>query len=140
METKTTKIEVDKNIYIAVDGKEFQNRYDCEKYERKLVIEQTLANIKQKYISVGELNLPSTFYYISNAEELEFLKKYFNYTPSSYFNHRYENGIIGIDGWFGFVVEDGGDYSDTINVYTLSYVINYIEDFYITFKQGIQNL
>ncbi len=140
METKTTKIEVDKNIYIAIDGKEFNSSWDCERYEERFLTEQALSKIKQKYIYVDEFNLPSTFYYISNDEELKFIKKYFRYTSHTYFNHKHESGTINIGDWIGCVIEDGGDYNDTINFYTLEYVIDYIQDFYIAFKQSIQDL
>jgi len=34
MKIKTTKVEVNKNTYIAIDDKEFQNSWECEQYEK----------------------------------------------------------------------------------------------------------
>lgn len=84
--------------------------------------------------------MPSSFYYVSNNKELEFIKKYFRYTSHNYFNHKYENGKINIGDWIGCVIENGGDYAGTMNFYTLSYVINHIQDFYTTFMQSIEDL
>jgi hypothetical protein len=52
MDNKTTKITkkaIVTRTYVAIDGKQFDNRNDCLKYERKL---QTAINLKTAFATV----------------------------------------------------------------------------------------
>ena len=73
METRKQKIkipssEIERDVYVAFDGKEFSYASDCYKHELDLKIKE----IKQVEISCLYPGY-STFYFIDSEENLEFL-------------------------------------------------------------------
>ena len=113
-----------------------------------MIEKQNLPKIKQKHIFLpDELQLPLIYYFISDTYELAFIREYSGYNSSNYksFNNNGHNDydineIVRIGNWIGWKLIDGGDSFDDINFYTMEYVIEYMEDMYIMFKQSIQDL
>lgn len=98
MTTKTIKQEVDKTIYIAEDGTEFDNRYNCVEYEKKTILAPNLLFVRA-YDMEGFL---TDWFYIKSYSELDLVKQY--YKDIHHCNLQVDktvNSILMPD-WFGF--------------------------------------
>lgn len=62
-------------IYIAEDGKEFDEFYDCAKYERELLGLRNFSEIKTKTI-INEFGQEELWYFIRDKKDLDTLMDY----------------------------------------------------------------
>ena len=115
------------NVYVTSDGKEFSeyNKNEAERHEYRLNYKKKLSKIKKIVIEGIFERIPSEWFYISNDEELDFLVclKEDRYRKVEVY------GNLQIGEWIGSDTLDCGDSGEIVTYYTLSYIMNEVEDF-----------
>lgn len=78
---KEEKIMISYNVFIAEDGKEFNSKFECEKYERELkgIKEKKLDDFKKVFCWISDY---SDWYYVEDKEDF---KMFINALKDSYF-------------------------------------------------------
>ena len=111
-------------IYIAEDGKEFRSETACKVYEDKLRMQK--HRVSRSYFSVMDMDdLPVYFYLIQDKSDLKFFafycfRGYYKDAEDIFKQHG--------PGWYAVTVIDGGDYSDTVNIYWMQDYINNLKE------------
>ncbi len=153
MENKIKQIDVFKtvksgtkevNIFVAFDGKEFNNAKDCSSYEIKLIFDEKVNSLKKKYINGDFYNFPEYYYFASNQEDVETIAKYLEYSQTYdyvYVDTNNKSQLVNdikIGEWYGQTYEDGGDYRGNVNIYSLSFVESVVKDAYKNFLEYVK--
>jgi hypothetical protein len=145
METKVIRTPKYKSVedgfinvteYHTSDDRVFYSKEEAEKYEKQLeknkewkAIECIDCKGDSQYCIGKDIHY---WYRPNNEEELSMLLEYFK--RSKYGYHEYGN--IEVGKWIGYEYIDGGDYSDTHNVYELGYLKKEVEDYWKMFFDG----
>lgn len=111
-------------IYVASDGKEFRFRSDCERYEKRLMVES--HPVFKSGISARTFydDIYADLYFIRSEEDYQF---FVHNIGTVYLSHESWQDGAG-PGWYLFYMEDGGDYADTHYFYKLEEYEKYFRD------------
>ena len=132
-ETRTKTIpakEIQKQVYIACDGTEFDNKYICMNYERQLPIKKhpVIKNKIEKVVTVD--GYYAEMYLIQSKEDLEAVYAFNNLDPLRTENDYEKHGV----GWYIFYSLGGdGEY-----YYLLNYPA-YIQEYKTDLENTIQS-
>ena len=137
-EYKTVKNGTRDIVYfVTFDGQEFTSEKQAKKYENDLLVAKKFEGISRIFIRTTQKIFPdSDWYFPRTAEELELLKDRLGYNSKCnvYVNDDYRINLV-INQWIMGEREDGGDYTDIINFYTLDYVKKDIDKFLRYFEE-----
>lgn len=124
---KYERVMKDINTYVAFDDKVFENKKECEKYEKQKKFENNIKKLQIDSMIMDEI--PYIFYYASNEQELEWILNQVSFNGGHYMNvfinntikHKSEY-IPKVGDWIGMHYYDGGDSSSDYMIYTLEYI------------------
>lgn len=122
-------------VYVAEDGKEFDNKDACERYEYLIKV-----NKHPVFKSAIETSTYPDFYfanlyYISSKDDYEFFVNVKGFPSGSpYFKSDYMK--YG-NGWYIYYVLDGGDYADEYFLLNLNNYITEVEKEFNEWKEEI---
>jgi len=111
-------------VYIASDGRKFDNKRGCEWWEKSLYYDNLRASIKYKYSKLLS-DIVYKFYYVGNEEQLKFMCSEYNY-----FHNRTKttnNNKIKIGDWIGIVQDDEGFTTCVISLEEIKQAIKELE-------------
>jgi hypothetical protein len=133
---KSTPITRNISVYIARNGREFETEKKCLDYEKQLDYQDKFDKIK-KVVILDDSFFADTWFYAGDEEELEMIKRHFDYMDS-YNNVKVnglskKNGDLKVGDWIAMEYSDGGDYRGDRYFYTLSYIMDCVSSFQNSF-------
>ena len=110
MKIEKKLITIEKNVYVADDGKEFASKSECEQHEKDLLEKKNaivVNELPQFYCYPDEIDseYDINFYYVRNEAELDAVKQY-SFSDPDAIGWGYE--VTAFPCWIRVVVE--GDY------------------------------
>ena len=132
MEIRETEVPIQKLVeigykkvivYITKDGKSFSIEKDAIAHETRLIAKEILDNIPRAETEC--LDVSGSWYYISSEEEMQILIRR---TLQSRDIKFYGDKIY--PSWYTYNYDHGGDYADSMEMYSWNYVKRCMDDIY----------
>jgi len=119
--------------WVAIDGREFAFKSDCEKHEKSLENEEKKKKfdaIESKTFMREDGDVCYNWYFVKNQDDVDVLFRNFGFNngyDDNYVNNRNVGRTLDntksniIKTWVRFEYEDGGDYRGDRSLYTSDY-------------------
>ena len=124
---------LEKVKFVTEDGKEFTSEKDAEKYESQLEEDKKFNAIKScnsRGYDFPDIDVYN-WYKPETEDELNIIKNKFGVGK----HYHYVSGELKVGEWISCEYNDGGDYHDTYDIYTLTYLKEEIKTYFSMFNE-----